>query len=246
MTNVVKTSECDWMRNDYYTASAVVIGGISFPTIEHAYQAAKTTNTDKKREISLCWFTKEARQLGRKIELDIDDWEMKRCDVMETLILKKFLSNDDLKDRLIKTNDDEIIADYNDSYWGIGSDNNGDNILGKILEHVRSQLQIMEGYSFKTTNIQESYPTLEEALENSDEKLRSSVQSLFDKVKLLVKTVSDLECVFVDIDDDDGNIESCVDANYDCKSLINDIETILKTPVDSEEEEEEEEEEEDW
>lgn len=138
----IKTSQLDWLRNDYITD--VTIGGILYPTAEHAYQAAKTNNFEIKRKIAASDIT-EARRLGKSIDLD-DNWEDKKSSKMLLIIRQKFMQNAILAGRLMNLGDEVIEADMRDEFWGTGRSGFGENSLGDILASVRDEIQDINGF----------------------------------------------------------------------------------------------------
>lgn len=110
-------------------------------TIEHAFQAAKTKNIFKQEEIRNAETPGEAKRLGRKLTLR-NDWEKIKFNIMEELVLAKFL-NEKLLNKLIKTGKEELIEgnNWNDKIWGMVKNEDGEyegkNNLGKIIMKVR-------------------------------------------------------------------------------------------------------------
>ena len=72
----------------------------------------------------------------------IEDWDqVVKIEVMEKAVMAKFSQNEKLRALLISTGDAEIVEDSpRDSFWGIGKDGNGQNMLGKILMKIRTLL----------------------------------------------------------------------------------------------------------
>lgn len=69
------------------------------------------------------------------------DWEDVKIDIMYKALLAKFTQNRDLTYLLKDTKDAEIIEDSpRDYYWGIGKDGKGQNMLGKLLMQVRTEI----------------------------------------------------------------------------------------------------------
>lgn len=123
--------------------------GLTYPSVENAYQAAKTNPYRRKKFLHLS--PKEARKLGRKVPI-FPDWSSKRVRVMAELVWKKFSRNPELKEKLLSTKDAILIEGntWGDEFWGVNlrvKDNNskfgyrGKNILGRILMCVRKLLR---------------------------------------------------------------------------------------------------------
>ena len=117
--------------------------GMMFPTVEHAYQAAKTTNMSERKRIQDCRRPGQAKRLGSQVTLR-PDWEDIKLMVMTVLVAKKF-QDPQLKALLLATDTQELQEDnmWRDTFWGIcppGS-GQGKNMLGKILMSVREDLR---------------------------------------------------------------------------------------------------------
>jgi len=113
--------------------------GIEYPSVEHAYQAAKTTSVNSKKWIASLEAPVEAKRKGRLLVVR-DDWDTIKVDVMTHLCVIKF-SKDPLKSLLIETFP-MVIQEGNwwgDTFWGV-CNGQGDNILGKILMRVRADI----------------------------------------------------------------------------------------------------------
>jgi len=116
----------------------VKIEGIEYPSVEHAYQAAKTLNVAEREEIALLT-AGQAKRRGYRVLLR-DDWESIKLGVMEDLVRQKFIDRV-LREKLLATGDEELIEgnDWGDKFWGV-CDGEGENWLGKILMKVRSEV----------------------------------------------------------------------------------------------------------
>ena len=80
----------------------------------------------------------EYKEKGLRIRSDWED--IKDC-VMRRAVFGKFNQNSHLRDLLLKTGKCRIVEDSpRDSYWGIGKDGTGKNMLGQILQRTREKL----------------------------------------------------------------------------------------------------------
>jgi hypothetical protein len=124
--------------------SKVVFEEVEYPTVEHAYAAAKTLDLALRKEISNVKTAGEVKRLGRKLALR-EDWEYIKLRIMLTLVLYKFRNNPDLKEMLLNTKDEYLVEgnSWGDKYWGV-SNGVGENKLGKILMAVRAILRQKE------------------------------------------------------------------------------------------------------
>lgn len=113
--------------------------GYVYPSVEHAYQAAKTNDPNAKEFIHLSTTPGRAKYAGRKVVLR-SDWENVKQDIMLRLLQIKF-SDPVLRGWLLETGDRKLIEGNNwgDTYWGVCK-GCGNNFLGKLLMKVREDL----------------------------------------------------------------------------------------------------------
>lgn len=123
---------------------------ILFPSVEHAYQAAKTENQFSQFEISNLASAGQAKKYWKEHPL-IDPtplWETAQLQCMESFIHQKFWFNNEimLVRLLIETGDAEIIEGntWGDTFWGQEKKRGkfwiGKNHLGNILMKQRKKL----------------------------------------------------------------------------------------------------------
>jgi ribA/ribD-fused uncharacterized protein len=113
--------------------------GYLYPTVEHAFQAAKSTNQEVREAIRLAETPSQAKTLGRQVDLR-PDWEEVKLDIMLGLLREKF-SSPFMKRRLLLTGDRTLIEGntWGDTYWGVYR-TKGENHLGRLLMQVREEL----------------------------------------------------------------------------------------------------------
>lgn len=118
----------------------VAFEGVFYPSVEHAYQAAKTLDMKVREVISFIPSAGQAKRAGRKVKIR-PGWDGMKVGVMKELVQKKF-QDPELKTRLLNTGDRIIIEgnDWGDTFWGM-CDNQGRNELGQILMSIRSELR---------------------------------------------------------------------------------------------------------
>ncbi|MEZ0230956.1 MAG: NADAR family protein [Planctomycetota bacterium] len=133
------TEEHAFLSNFHY--SVVHWDGREYPTVEHAFQAAKTSDEDERRLVREASSPAQAKKLGKKVTLR-SDWETVKIDIMEQLVREKFTKHAALRAALLETGERELIEGntWGDRFWGKvrGA---GKNHLGKILMRVREELQ---------------------------------------------------------------------------------------------------------
>ena len=120
--------------------SPISDGNLIFPTVEHYFQAAKTTNMEEYKAIAAADTPGQAKRLGRKVTLR-PDWEEVKDQVMLDALRKKF-SDDKLRSMLLATGEEYLIEGntWGDKYWGV-CDGVGLNHLGKLLMQVREEIK---------------------------------------------------------------------------------------------------------
>ena len=118
----------------------VTVDGVTYPTLEHAYQSRKTLDTAWQRHIREATTPGAAKRLGREAPLR-EDWDRAKMEVMLRLLRVKF-SVPPLAARLLGTGDAHLEEGNNweDRYWGTVN-GEGHNQLGKFLMLVRDELR---------------------------------------------------------------------------------------------------------
>jgi len=119
------------------------IVNVVYPSVEHAYQAAKSFESWYKRGLRETDSPVDAKRMGKGIRLR-PDWDSVKVNIMLELLHKKF-SQPDLRAMLLSTGDAELIEgnDRGDKEWGVyGGD--GENLLGKLLMRVRDNIWLEE------------------------------------------------------------------------------------------------------
>ena len=133
-----KESGYDFLSNFY--PSTVRFEGELYSTVEHAYQASKSTDPKVREIIRKANGPAEAKKLGQGVKIR-EDWDDVKLLIMKKLITEKF-SNPFLSYRLVGTNDAVLVMGnkWNDKFWGVCR-GVGENWLGKILMEVREELR---------------------------------------------------------------------------------------------------------
>jgi ribA/ribD-fused uncharacterized protein len=131
------SGEYAWLSN--FWPSPVTVGGRTYPTVEHAYQASKTTNEAQRRAVADAPTPGQAKRAGRHVTLR-EDWDGIRLGVMYKLVRQKF-GDAELARRLLATGDELLVEGntWGDAFWGVYQFR-GENHLGKILMRVRGEI----------------------------------------------------------------------------------------------------------
>lgn len=142
-----------WLSNYHLVKvqlGAPFIDDVTYPSTEHAYQAAKSDDPAYRAAILACPKPGDAKRLSATPEskaLTRPDWQQHSLGVMLDLLRKKF-RYPDLKERLLGTGNAMLIEGntWHDNFWGTchcGREGcgNGKNYLGKHLMRVRAELR---------------------------------------------------------------------------------------------------------
>lgn len=125
--------------SNFYPAP-LLYDGVDYPTAEHAFQAAKTLDHNQRLNVAMLDTPGEAKKYGKTVKLR-EAWDDVKVGIMGEIVLAKFIQNPDLAQKLIATDDIELIEGntWNDTFWGV-CDGKGENNLGIILMLVRDYL----------------------------------------------------------------------------------------------------------
>lgn len=130
----------DFLSN--FSASEVVWAGCTAPTVEHAFQGAKSDDPEERTWVLAAPTPAAAKKRGRKVRLR-GDWASVRLPIMEELLRLKFAPGSDLATRLIATGTAELTEGntWNDRFWGVCR-GVGENHLGRLLMKIREELRV--------------------------------------------------------------------------------------------------------
>lgn len=125
------------------------LDGVTWPSVEHYYQAMKFPELPEFQEqIRLAPTASAAAKLGKTKDPSKPiraDWKEKRESILRPAVFAKFNQNPTLEKMLIDTYPRPIIfADANDAFWGYGRTKMGQNKLGALLMEVRNSKTGME------------------------------------------------------------------------------------------------------
>ena len=129
--------EFRWLSN--FTQCVVKLDGISYPSTENAYQAAKTVLIEERIQFETIT-AGQAKRAGRKVTMR-DGWDLVKVPIMRDLTLQKY-SREPFKSKLLATGTQEIQEgnSWGDTFWGICK-GKGENHLGMIIMYVREELK---------------------------------------------------------------------------------------------------------
>lgn len=117
--------------------------GVIYPTVEHYYQSQKFEDAKDQQEIIDSPTPAEARRRGNDKTKNLrSDWEEIKVEVMFKGVLLKAFQHVNFRKMLLSTDNAMLVEDSPvDSFWGIGKNQNGKNMLGVVLMMVRYYLE---------------------------------------------------------------------------------------------------------
>lgn len=118
---------------------AVKLDGVLYPSVEHAYQAAKCASLEDRQKILSCKTPGEAKRLVRTLKSN-GDIAIVKLVVMNSLLKQKF-NKEPFRTWLLATGNEELIEGntWGDVFWGV-CDGKGENNLGRLLMRIREEL----------------------------------------------------------------------------------------------------------
>lgn len=129
--------EYAFLGNDFQ--DALVVGGITYPTVDHAFASQKTDDISIKEQIAKMRHG-DLDSFVDELDYDHDFWVAAGLAVMLELLQMKF-SDITLAKKLLDTGQSNLINDNTDTFWGM-TNGRGQNWLGRLLMIVRSQIAV--------------------------------------------------------------------------------------------------------
>lgn len=134
-----------------YTAHALKINGVVFPTIEHAYQCQRYTDPKIIEEIRsahspvLAW---EISSKYKHVQIPQFKSEEYKLKIMKMLMKLKAEQHKDVRQALIDSGDLKIIKHIvtyppGDGFWDDGEDGTGLNHMGRMWMEIREELKVL-------------------------------------------------------------------------------------------------------
>ena len=140
---------------DSFSAFSIEYNGLLFVTAEHLYQARKfeMTNQTLFEEIRCArapQYAKTIAHLKDNEQYVREDWDAVKVEIMRDICALKLSQHPYLKNKLIESGG-VPLAEFSksDSFWGIGEDGSGLNMLGHIWEELRASIKLGEKDSVK-------------------------------------------------------------------------------------------------
>lgn len=131
-----------WLSN--MTLVNIHFDGLTFKSVEHAYQSAKSDSLDWKM---FCYTEESPYKIkikSKEISI-VDNWDDIKLGLMEGLLNQKF-RQEPFKTQLLNTGDENIQEgnEWGDKFWGVdlkSSPNIGENHLGRLIMKIRDKIK---------------------------------------------------------------------------------------------------------
>lgn len=143
--------------SNFYHSPVHALGRV-FPTVEHAYQAAKRPTDFELHEKLLYMSPGETKSVMRQVPITAENWDATKVSAMKMLVEQKFFSHEDLMWMLLGTRQRHLeeVNSWGDKFWGTDGEDklhplvaditgtvyNGENNLGKVLMEVRHLIRL--------------------------------------------------------------------------------------------------------
>lgn len=136
--------EFQFLSNFFPVPGGLTWQGLTGPTVEHLFQAAKTLDASARRAVLAAPTAADAKRIGRHVPLR-RSWELTKLGVMAGIQAEKY-AHPELAHLLLATGDAELIEGNHwcDTFWGVCTCGqhlrSGENWLGRTLMIQRSFL----------------------------------------------------------------------------------------------------------
>lgn len=129
---------------DPSTYAPVYIGTL-WPSVTHYVEANKFRDGEIRFKIQMAESIDQVVQIVMSHENHIrEDWHAVRDSVMRNALLARAKQSEAFRAALARTSDARIEYKCSDSYWGLGSDDRGENRVGMLLVEMRQSLSSLE------------------------------------------------------------------------------------------------------
>lgn len=129
-----------------YTAHAIEIDGVVYPTVEHAYQCQRYTDPKIIEEIRSARSPVKAWEASSKYKhLQIQDFRERKLEVMKDLMRLKAEQHEEIRTALRDSGTKQIIKHITtyppgDGFWDDGESGEGLNHMGRMWMEIREEI----------------------------------------------------------------------------------------------------------
>lgn len=129
---------------DNFSAYAITIWDRTFPTSEHAYQWKKYADTrpDLAEEILVATSPNQVKKIADAHRDAVPaTFKQNNVAIMEEILRAKFDQHEKVRKTLRATGEKRVVENSPvDSFWGVGPDGVGENMLGKLWMKIRAEV----------------------------------------------------------------------------------------------------------
>ena len=93
---MIKEFQGEYVFLSNFFPCQIEMDGEVYPSVEHAFQAAKTLDLFARSIVCSCSTAGKAKRMGKTLVLR-EDWEQVKLEIMFRLVLEKFSKNPDLR-----------------------------------------------------------------------------------------------------------------------------------------------------
>lgn len=130
-----------FLSNFFLFEAGVVLDEVYYPSVEHAYQAAKWPIDQREQFLGVT--AGKAKRLGKEApNFNKKKWDKDKLSIMAGLCRQKFKNDPKMKAMLLMTEGCVLreTNNWGDVFWGCNEAGDGENHLGNILMDIRSDL----------------------------------------------------------------------------------------------------------
>ena len=141
-------------RLSNFHISPFTVNQTQYNCVEQLYQCAKAECAgDERAQIKIMMSVNpgDMKHIGNQVQVDEAVWNAEKKQVMEDALMAKFTQNRHMRSTLLETGECVLAEASRDKFWGCGKHLNqprvllaseweGKNILGELLQAVRSHL----------------------------------------------------------------------------------------------------------
>ncbi len=129
-----------------YTAHAIEVNGMLYPTVEHAFQCRRYVDTDVMEEIRTAASPTKAWEISARYKhLTVEGFKENKITIMKELMNAKVVQHKDVARALIESGTLQIVKHITtgppaDGFWDDGEDGKGLNHIGRIWMEIRDEI----------------------------------------------------------------------------------------------------------
>ena len=130
-----------FLSNFYPCPNGIGMGELVFPSVEHAYQAAKWPEHQRAQFVDVT--ATQSKRLGKLAPgFNSKKWNKTKYELMYALNWTKYDNNPILREKLVLTDGCDLseMNSWGDKDWGTDVNGEGENNLGKILMRIREKI----------------------------------------------------------------------------------------------------------